>query len=151
MQLAGQPLRLEFEKGPYGPYARNLSHVLNKVEGHFVSGYSDGGDQPFKELRIVPGAFEEALSLLAAEREVEERFSRVAGLVEGFETPFGLELLATVHWVATNEGATSADEAAVCVHSWSHRKKAFTSRQVQLAYDVLRSKGWLEATWRQSH
>jgi O-acetyl-ADP-ribose deacetylase (regulator of RNase III) len=151
MQLAGQPLRLEFEKGPYGPYARNLSHVLNKVEGHFVSGYSDGGDQPFKELRIVPGAVDDALSLLAAAPEVEQRFARVAQLVEGFETPFGLELLATVHWVAALEGASTPDEAAVRVHAWNHRKKAFTPRQIQLAYDVLREKGWLGTGGNRPH
>lgn len=143
MQLAGQPLRLDFEKGPYGPYARNLSHVLNKVEGHFVAGYSDGGDQPFKELRIVPGAVAEAQLLLAAEPEVKERFGRVAELVEGFETPFGLELLATVHWVAVHEGASSPEAAATRVHSWNQRKKAFTHRQIQLAFDVLNSKKWL--------
>lgn len=31
MQQAGQPLRLQFSKGPYGPYAENLRHVLRTV------------------------------------------------------------------------------------------------------------------------
>ena len=31
------------------------------------------------------------------------RFEQVAGLIEGFETPFGMELLATVHWVAKHQ------------------------------------------------
>jgi len=143
MQRTGEPLRLQYEKGPYGPYARNLSHVLNKVEGHFIAGYRDGGDQPFKELTIVPGAVEEANSLLSAEPAVHERFARVAKLVEGFETPFGLELLATVHWVLAEEGASSPDDAARRVHSWNHRKKAFTHRQIQVAYDVLHQNGWV--------
>ena len=60
MQEAGQPLRLTYVKHHYGPYAKNLSHVLNAVEGHFVAGYQDGGDQPDKELTIVPGAIAEA-------------------------------------------------------------------------------------------
>jgi hypothetical protein len=84
-------------------------------------------------------------SLLAAEPEVEQRFDRVAALVEGFETPFGLELLATVHWVATLEGASTPDEAASRVHAWNHRKKAFTPRQIQLAYEAPRgdAQAWL--------
>jgi O-acetyl-ADP-ribose deacetylase (regulator of RNase III) len=37
-QEAGEPLRLRYVKGPYGPYAENLRHVLREIEGHFVSG-----------------------------------------------------------------------------------------------------------------
>jgi O-acetyl-ADP-ribose deacetylase (regulator of RNase III) len=143
MQLAGQPLNLDYDKGHYGPYAKKLSYVLHTVEGHFLSGYQDGGDQPFKELSIVPGAYEEARSFLADKPDVQERFRRVADLVEGFETPYGLELLATVHWVATQEDATSPQAALACIHDWNDRKKAFTPRQVAIAFDTLSSKGWL--------
>ncbi len=67
----------------------------------------------------------------------------VGDLVEGFETPFGLELLATVHWVVTREGAQGADEAAAKVHAWNDRKKRFSRRRVGIAYETLRAKGWL--------
>src|SRR5271165_52736 len=50
MQEAGEPLRLQYAKGPYGPYAENLRHVLRTIEGHLVSGYADGGDAPDKQL-----------------------------------------------------------------------------------------------------
>ena len=48
MQEAGEPLRLKYMKGPYGPYAENLRHVLHAIEGHLVAGYADGGDAPDK-------------------------------------------------------------------------------------------------------
>ena len=35
----------------------------------------------------------------------------VADLIAGFETPYGMELLATVHWIADHEGAKDAAEA----------------------------------------
>ena len=145
MQEAGQPLKLNYAKHLYGPYADNLRHVLHKVEGHFVAGYSDGGDAPDKQLTVVPGATEDAEAFLADDMETRGRFDHVADLVEGFETPFGLELLATVHWLAKYEGATSADLAVTKVHDWNDRKKQFTPRQIGLAYDVLQSKGWLAA------
>ena len=145
MQEAGQPLKLNYAKHLYGPYADNLRHVLHKLEGHFVAGYSDGGDAPDKQLTVVPGATEDAEAFLADDTETRGRFDHVADLVEGFETPFGLELLATVHWLAKHEGATSAEVAVTKVHGWSDRKKAFTPRQIGLAYDVLQSKGWLAA------
>lgn len=145
MQLAGQPLKLQYEKGPYGPYTQTLRHVLHRIEGHFVSGYQDGGDQPFKELTIVPGSFGDAQRFVADRPEMQERFERVANLVEGFETPFGLELLATVHWVATREGADTPEKALEHIHRWNERKRAFTQRQVKIAFDTLKTKGWLAA------
>ncbi|MDQ0248787.1 O-acetyl-ADP-ribose deacetylase (regulator of RNase III) [Sphingomonas kyeonggiensis] len=145
MQEAGQPLRLNYIKHHYGPYATNLSHVLNKVEGHFVAGYQDGGDQPDKELTIVPGAIPEAEASLEHEAVTHAHFNKVADLVDGFETPYGLELLATVHWVATREGADTAEKALAGVRGWNDRKKVFTERQVAIAFDTLKSKGWLAA------
>jgi O-acetyl-ADP-ribose deacetylase (regulator of RNase III) len=145
MQEAGQPLRLNYIKHHYGPYATNLSHVLNKVEGHFVAGYQDGGDQPDKELTIVPGAIPEAEAALKHEEQTHAHFNKVAELVDGFETPYGLELLATVHWVATREGADNLEKALAGVRGWNDRKKVFTERQIAIAFDTLKSKGWLAA------
>jgi O-acetyl-ADP-ribose deacetylase (regulator of RNase III) len=143
MQEAGQPLRLNYVKHHYGPYASNLAHVLHRIEGYFVAGYQDGGDQPDKELTIVPGAIAEAEKALAHEPHTHDNFSRVADLVDGFETPYGLELLATVHWVATREGATTRELAVQRVQNWNERKKVFTPRQVAIAFDTLETKGWL--------
>lgn len=145
MQEAGQPLRLQYTKAPFGPYAENLRHVLNAVEGHLISGYADGGDAPNKQLELVPGAYEEAHKYVRADRQTQERFDRVGNLVRGFETPFGLELLATVHWVMTREGAASLEDVIDRVYSWNARKGRFSRRQIALAYDVLRKQKWASA------
>jgi len=143
MQEAGEPLRLKFQKGPYGPYAENLRHVLNAIEGHFVSGYADGGDAPDKRLELVPGAMEEARAFLARNERTRSRFTKVAELVEGFESPFGLELLSTVHWVMDKEGARSMSEVQKGTYAWNDRKQQFTPRQIALAADVLERRGWV--------
>lgn len=145
MQEAGQPLRLRYAPAPYGPYAENLRHVLREIEGHFVSGYADGGDAPDKELALVPGAAEEADAFLAQHAETRARFERVADLVEGFETPFGLELLSTVHWVVARDGAQAEDDVVRRVYAWNERKRQFSPRQIALARDVLARKGWIAA------
>lgn len=145
MQEAGEPLRLNYIKHHYGPYADNLRHVLTKIEGHLVSGYHDGGDAPEKQLELVPGAVKDAEAFLSDDNETKAHFDRVGKLVEGFETPFGLELLATVHWVANRENATSVDEAVAKVHAWNDRKQRFSPRQIGIAFEALRSKGWLAA------
>lgn len=146
MQEAGQPLRLNYVKHHYGPYADNLRHVLVKIEGHMVSGYHDGGDAPDKQLELVPGAVRDAEAFLADDQETKRRFDRVGNLVEGFETPFGLELLATVHWVATREQARSSDDVRAKVYAWNERKKQFSPRQIEIALGALSTKGWLSTT-----
>jgi O-acetyl-ADP-ribose deacetylase (regulator of RNase III) len=143
MQVAGEPLRLQYTKALYGPYAENLRHVLSAVEGHFVSGYADGGDAPDKQLEIVPGAVKDAEAFLKDMPDTITRFDRVGQLVEGFETPFGLELLSTVHGVATEENAGSAKDIEAKVYAWNDRKKRFSPRQIEIAFETLRGKGWL--------
>ncbi len=142
MQEAGEPLKLRYQKAPYGPYAENLRHVLNAIEGHLVSGYADGGDAPDKPLQLVPGAIEDATEFLSEHAETRQRFEQVTKLVEGFESPFGLELLATVHWVMKHEQAGSVEEVVSRIHAWNERKLQFTPRQIGLAVDVLSQKGW---------
>lgn len=145
MQEAGEPLRLKYVKAPYGPYAENLRHVLRAIEGHLVAGYADGGDAPDKPLTLVPGAVDDATAFLEANARTRERFDRVGRLVEGFETPFGLELLATVHWVARHESAgRTPAEVVERTYAWNDRKRQFTPRQIGIALNVLNKQGWLE-------
>lgn len=143
MQEAGEPLRLKYQKAPYGPYAENLRHVLRAIEGHLVSGYADGGDAPDKQLKLVPGAIEDATVFLQQHQDTRAHFEKVSALVEGFESPFGLELLSTVHWVMNNEAVNTVEDVVQHTYAWNERKRQFTPRQIALAVEVLSNKGWV--------
>lgn len=143
LQEAGEPLRLKYAKGSYGPYAENLRHVLNAVEGHMVIGYADGGDDPSKQLKLVPRTLTKAKTYLKNKTDTQAHLERVFELVEGFESPFGLELLSTVHWVVSEEQCHSLGDVIAEVHAWSGRKKQFSERQIELAFETLVNKGWL--------
>lgn len=143
MQEAGESLRLQYVKHHYGPYAENLRHVLNAVEGHFVAGYADGGDAPDKPLTLVPGAAKDAKAYLDQHVASRERIERVTQLVEGFESPSGLELLATVHWVMSHENAREPERIERQIYDWNSRKRQFTSRQLVIAQQRLRQQGWI--------
>ena len=144
MQIVGEPLNLRFTKGHYGPYADNLRHVLHAIEGHLVSGYADGGDVPGKELKLVPGGIEEARAFLELHADTRARFERVTDLVEGFESPFGLELLSTVHWVAREQNPQTLVDLVTHTYAWNERKRQFSRRQIKIAFEVLSEKGWIE-------
>jgi len=142
LQESGEPLRLQFARAPYGPYAENLRHVLHAVEGHLITGFADGGDAPDKRLSLVPGAIEDAEVFLSEHVETRNRFDKVSALVEGFESPFGLELLSTVHWLMKHESVATLDDVVVRTYSWNERKRQFTRRQIGIAVQVLSGQGW---------
>ena len=134
---------LNYQKAIYGPYADNLRHVLNKIEGHFISGYQDGGDAPDKQLELVPNVTTEANNLLQTNSNTQHHLKRVVNLVEGFESAFGLELLATVYWVIKKENADSIEAIKEKVHGWNERKKQFSEQQLNVAYQRLQDQLWI--------
>ena len=143
MQELGEPLKLNFKPAPYGPYAENLRHVLNKIEWHFITGFGDGEGAPQKPLEPKADATALAQNFLESHAETRDRFHVVSDLISGFETPYGMELLSTVHWVSEKDGAISAEDAVSRVHGWNDRKKMFSSLHIELAWNVLEQHGLL--------
>lgn len=145
LQEAGEPLNLRYEAGHYGPFAPNLNKVLERIEGHFICGYGDS-QNPDVEVDLLPGAVAEADTFLKERGESLARLEKVHSLIQGFETPYGMELLATVHWVAVHREprAKTAEEAVVAVHGWNDRKKSmFRSEHIDTAFNRLLEKAWI--------
>lgn len=145
MQEAGEPLQLRFDAAKYGPYAQNLRFVLNEIEGYYITGMVNGSEPPSLAMQLVPGALPDADAQLRDQPDTRARVERVADLVEGFESPFGLELLSTVHWVAANGGAVTPDDVVASTYAWGPRKKRFSPEQIHLALSVLQQRHWLPA------
>ena len=144
LQSAGEPLKLAYVKHKYGPYAENLNFVLQRLEGHYLRGYGDRSQRA--EIRLLPGSAEEAQRYLAGSDDALERLSRVERLIDGFESPYGMELLATVHWVVSENPTSANDTLAIVdlVRDWSQRKgELFTPRHILVAWERLHDEGWL--------
>lgn len=144
MQEAGEELKLQHTKGLYGPYASNLRHVLSLMEGHFITGYGDAEDNPERQINLLPEVLPQAERFLENHPSTRNHFQRVVDLISGFETPFGMELLSTVHWVANREDAITVDQAISKTYAWNTRKRMFQEKHIRLAWDVLECKGWLQ-------
>lgn len=147
LQLVGEPLNLRFSPNRYGPYADNLRHVLKQIEGHYLSGFGDGSAAVLDAapLKPLPGASRLVEEQLETNPETRQRMESVLGLAAGFESTYGMELLATVHWVAARAPqGTSDEEIASEVAHWSKRKaRMFTPRHVDRALATLRAHGML--------
>jgi hypothetical protein len=143
LQAAGESLRLRFEKRGHGPFATNLELVLNDMEGRLLSGYQRGRNWPTARVSILPDVAEQAERALRAKGEVQERLRRVRELVAPFANPVGVELLATVHWVARN-GAGTVESAINAVRIWNPDKaRRFPPERVKAAWDHLLAHGFL--------
>ena len=143
LQIAGQPLKLKFVKQKYGPYAEELNYVLQRMEGHFIRGYGDRSREA--SVRVLPEAIAEASNFLAEDNATMDRINRVSDLIEGFENPHGMELLATVLWILREDTHALADPdlAVTLVHTWSERKKrVFPRTHILAAHGQLAEKGW---------
>ena len=137
LQVLGAPLRLGFVRGTYGPYAPELGPALEAMEGHHLTGLGDRSARvtEFLPINPVPASADAANSFLRRHPEDQGRLTSLLRLVDGFETPYSLELLATVHFAAGHHPET-ADPRALAdrVASWSLRKaRMFTAKHVALA------------------
>ncbi len=148
LTAVGEPLnKVVFKKHHFGPYADVLRHVLDKMEGHFISGYADGLNKPETSIELKADAAKEALAYLSENKETKERFDRVAQLIEGFESQYGMELLSTVHWVLTQESDNKiqTNESLIeKVHGWNNRKAQMKPAHILAAWKRLKEQDWLE-------
>ncbi len=144
LQAAGENLKLEYRAHHYGPYADNLRKALRNIEGHYTRGVGDGKNSPETPLELLPGAVSEARSFLAECPETLSRLDRVSALIDGFETPFGMELLGTVHWVMQHGTfGDDLDSVITAVHGWSERKRSqMKDGHVRAAWKRLHEQGW---------
>lgn len=101
------PLDLRFAAHKYGPYADRLRHLLEGLDGSYLHCDKRIGDaDPLDVIWFDDGrkAFVQAY-LKSEAKEYVSALETTAALIDGFESPFGMELLATVDWLLTKEGA----------------------------------------------
>ncbi|MFH0824670.1 MAG: hypothetical protein V2B18_18095 [Pseudomonadota bacterium] len=107
----------------------------------------EGTEAADVEIELLPGAAAQAEAFLRDHPEAMKKLEVVADLVDGFETPYGMELLSSVHWLAKHEhDAADADSAIEGIRRWSDRKSGlFKPEHVRTAWGRLEGYGWLKA------
>lgn len=137
LQLLNAPLRLAFTRGRYGPHTEGLSHMLDALEGHHLTEVGDRSARvtEFAPINLMPESADAARQVVEADPDAASHVARLLSLVDGFETPNSLELLATVHFAAVQPPPTGEPPAlADRVAGWSLRKaRLFTEAHVRVA------------------
>ena len=144
------PLDLQFVANKYGPYADRLRHLLNGLDGsylHCEKRLSDAG--PFDLIWFEDARREAVTAYLAtgACRAFLPALQRTAEIIDGFESPLGMELLSTVDWLLTEQECQATVSALQHgLSQWlggsveARRKSTlFDERMLNLALDRLQS------------
>lgn len=136
-------LRLRFDQGNYGPYSDVVRIMISEMEGWYLEGHGDGTSRVLDLNPIGVTAQGDAdLDAYLATDEGQAVRARVVDpvlhIIEGFESPFTLELLASVHWAALRSGNANVDSVHDYIASWSDRKqRLFDRQQVDVALTQL--------------
>ena len=144
------PLDLRFTANKYGPYAERLRHLLNALDGSYLhcdKRLSDAG--PFDLIWFNDSRRAKVDEYLHSEkaRTYLPALEATGKLIDGFESPLGMELLATVDWLLVNGGyqpnITSIREGLAKwpggAASARRKQELFDDRLLQLALNRLNS------------
>lgn len=136
-------MKLQFVRGPYGPYSDQVRAMLSHIEGTFVEGFGDGND---KVLELVPvkvtdegkAALREFTPVNYEPAQFTEAVTGVLRLIEGFEGAYPLELLSSVEWARADLASNDKAEVAKYVQKWTERKgRLFTDSHIRTALEHL--------------
>lgn len=145
------PLRLKFQANSYGPYADNLRHLLDALDGSYLKSdkrIADSG--PLDVIRFDDNQKDYVQTFLRSEaKEFLPALEKTAAIIDGFESPYGMELLATVDWLLNREGCEPEIEAIEkgiknwpAGPRWANRKaKLFNQRAISIALSRLQQAG----------
>lgn len=99
-------LDLRFNAHKYGPYADRLRHLLEGLDGSYL--HSDKRISDATPLEVI--WFDDTRKdlvhryLQSEAKAYAHALESTTALIDGFESPFGMELLATVDWLLAREG-----------------------------------------------
>ena len=104
---AKDPLRLKFTANRYGPYSHNLNKLLDSLDGSYLGcekRLSDAG--PLDRIWFNDSKKDIVRAYLDSGegKEYAEVLEWTSVVIDGFESPLGMELLATVDWLVEKEG-----------------------------------------------
>ena len=141
-RFGDKQLKLDFKEGYYGPYSGKVRHVLYVLNGFYLRGFEQKQAKPFEPLELVV----ERKPLIEAyvqehlSAEEKERLQQTGNFISGFESPYGLELLATVDFVMNKTGANQPEAVSAYIQQWSARKASiFSEAHISLAMNHIQA------------
>jgi O-acetyl-ADP-ribose deacetylase (regulator of RNase III) len=143
-------LDLRFGANKFGPYAERLMHLLDRLDGSYLHCEKRLADaSPFDAIWFEDTKREKIAAYLTSPdaRVYRPALEATTKLIDGFESPLGMELLATVDWLIQNESASpDVESIRAGIQRWpaggpvavARKQKLFNDRLIGLALERLR-------------
>ena len=147
LQRMGEPLRLDFKAHHYGQYAVQVSHVLYALNGKYLKGLEQQQAKPFDPLQLQYDSFEEINHYVKNELSPEQRtrLENLTRLIDGFQSAWSLEVLASVDFLQKENPDKTQDEIYLGMQAWNPRKKRLIQKKhIAIATQRLKDyqEGW---------
>lgn len=143
LQRVGEPqLQLNFQKHFYGPYSGRVRHVLYALNGQFLNGISLKNNRPFDPIELNLDRMGEVSRFIAEQTNADQRkrLEILLELLDGFQSPAGLELLASLDFLILEHKSLEPELLSNALKKWSGRKrKLFTNHQITVALKRLQA------------
>jgi O-acetyl-ADP-ribose deacetylase (regulator of RNase III) len=144
LQKSGEPLRLQFVPYLYGPYAQAVEKVLYALNGKYLKGMEQMKARAFEPLKLNYERYNEVETYVKDKLNVEqkERLKNLFKVIEGFESSLSLEILASTHFLKSENSQLSEDELFTKIQEWNDRKKnLITKEYISIALNHLQNYG----------
>lgn len=143
LQESGIDLKLKYVAHHFGPYADNLNHVLERIDGHFITGFGDRVN--ISEIKLIESSIKEADIFLKNDIEARACLSQVEKLISGYETPLSMEVLATTHWIIKHENYESNNYEGIknFIQKWNEHKASWKDIYIKKAISRLETYSWV--------
>ncbi|MCG6659472.1 macro domain-containing protein [Halomonas campisalis] len=108
------PLKLEFRPHRYGPYSDRLRHLLNGLDGSYLHSEKRINDATPDEVVWFDESRRERVNAYLRSAEAmpyAQALEEVDALIDGFQSPLGMEALATLDWLISQEQIEPSVEA----------------------------------------
>lgn len=142
LQAFDVKLNLSFSKNLHGPYSIKLKTAYSALEkSGLIAGFVSGDRMSC----VTPSGYAAADAFLRDSKNLSDNIvKRLAQLIQGFESPYGLELLASVHWLAKHEKHYTIEKIIEEMQAWNESKRnLFNEDVIRIAYNRLDSDGLL--------
>jgi O-acetyl-ADP-ribose deacetylase (regulator of RNase III) len=145
------PLQLDFQANRFGPFSTKLRFLLDALDGSYLhcdKRLADAG--PMDVIGYDEAKMEKVdLYVRTAAKTYTEALDATSNLIEGFESPLGMELLATVDWLLHHDRVdANRDAIKEGLRKWTggegagaRKLKLFNDRMIDLALFRLQPQG----------
>jgi O-acetyl-ADP-ribose deacetylase (regulator of RNase III) len=131
LQKSGEPLRLQFVPYTYGPYAQAVEKVLYALNGKYLIGMEQMKARAFEPLQLNWEKYDEVEKYIKSNLDAaqQQRLKNLFEIIQGFETTLSLEILASIHFLLSENSKLTQSDLLQKIQSWNDRKKSIIKEE----------------------